>query len=48
MYMGLSKNALCVCVLLHVQLWLILEKGFVVMNELLQSTNINYMYIALV
>ena len=52
MYMGLSKNPLCVCVcvLLHVQLWLILEKGFVavIINELLQSTNINYMYIALV
>ena len=44
---GLART-LCVCVLLHVQLWLILEKGFVVMNELLQSTNINYMYIALV
>ena len=56
MYMGLSKNPLCVCVcvcvcvLLHVQLWLIFEKGFVavIINELLQSTNINYMYIALV
>ena len=38
MYMGLSKNPLCVCVLLHVRLWLILEKGFVavIINELLQ------------
>ena len=46
---GLART-LCVCVLLHVQLWLILERGFVavIMNGLPQSTNINYMYIALV